>query len=122
MKIQINNYLFLSLSILYIFGNALLKVKADDCAFFEKAVNHFGNNLKVEYYNNTLPSCCSFEGVVCENIENENHITQFFDGKEADALNELSNLNYLTQLNLESFMFSKGLPPEIGKLKNLKVL
>jgi len=131
MKIPSINLFNFLIAYIYLWGIKVITVKADDCLYLEKAINYFGNDLKEKYDNirNNLKSCCEFQGVICQDINNEKHITEIkfnfyksFSKKESEAFNELSNLQHLTSLDMDFFMFSSGFPAEIGKLKNLKTL
>lgn len=112
-----------------IIGNNILKVKADDCKYIENAINFFGNDIKAKYDKDKPSDCCKFEGVICKVINNENHVVEInfneyrtFDGKESEAIKELSNLEHLETLTLRSFLFDGRFPVGFGKLKSLKTL
>jgi len=113
----------------YIIGNSVSKVKANDCEHIEKAINLFGNDLKTKYLSSNVTDCCTFEGVVCKDIDNEKHVVEIrfikyrsFDGKESEAIKEISNLKYLESLTFTSFLFGGRFPVGFGKIKSLKTL
>jgi len=102
---------------------------SEDCKYLENAINLLGNDLKKTYFNQKLSDCCGFNEIVCSEVDGQNHIVTIkfdnhksFDGKESEAIDELTNLNYLTTLQMVNFMFSTGLPKTIGKFKKLENL
>jgi hypothetical protein len=102
---------------------------SEDCKHLEAAINLLGNDLKETYFSKKLSNCCEYNEIVCSEVDGQNHIVTIkfdnhksFDKKESEAFDELSNLNYLTTLQMVNFMFSTGLPKSIGKFKKLENL
>jgi len=117
---------------LFIFGSTVQKVLAvDECVTLESAIKAFGDNDLVNNFNSqNYQNCCDYTEVTCSVINNEIHITGFkitnlntfsSTGGESAAIDALSNLPYLTTLEISSSPFSK-MPSNFDKLKNLKNL
>ncbi|ORX76939.1 L domain-like protein [Anaeromyces robustus] len=105
------------------------KVIADDCVFFEKALDTFSskytNYVKDDFTNQNVSNCCDYRQVTCNTIDNEIHITGIdFDDLHIEPINPecitlLSNLKYLTTLKINN---SDNFPNDINKLTSLKTL
>jgi len=103
-------------------------VKGNDCIILENIVNLIGNDLQKNYYNQTLNSCCEFNGVICEHINNENHIIKiqfnnydFSKGDFYESVNQINKFEYLTSLEIMNSNINNTIPKKYWKIKKIGI-
>lgn len=123
-----NKSLNLLVATLCIFGSNIQNVKAEgECSTFEKAMKKLGQEALLK--EQTVQVCCDYSQVTCENTDGKLHITEIklekinsFQGEsENEAIEELSNLPFLSTLEIINSNYGK-IPGNLDKLTNLKVL
>jgi len=74
MKFLSNKYI----KLIYLLLINSIITNANDCKIIDNAIQLLGNDLQNIYKNQELTNCCQLDGIICEILNNENHITAMY--------------------------------------------